>query len=647
MIGKITHGCRVGGLIRYLYGPGKANEHIDPRVVAGWREPEDLEPEITRGGRRDFRAMIDHLDMPLAGRQPGVDLARRCVWHCALRAAPEDPVLADEQWRDIAEEVMDSVGLARRGERGGCRWVAIRHADDHVHLAVTLARQDGRPASTSWDRRSMMRAMRRVEERYGLRLVASPQRTANRETLRGEVEKAARLNYRQPARDALRGYVETAAAGAGSTAEFFERLRGSGVLVEARHSQKFPGELSGYKVALEAYRTKDGGPVWYGGGKLAPNLSLPQLQARWQPPRAPQAPNQRPGPGEGHHRPGGSLGPQQGGSVKLRLRHEVDRAARRSSSWAEFLQELGEANVAVRKRMSERNPGEVTGYSVGYGHHVDEGGRPIFYGGAKLDAELSLPRLVARWGPAPADPPTTGPPTAEPVGEERATGDQEKGSSAPQGDDQAVPAAPRTSSGAFRLSAEERRTVWREAQEAATAATEHIRRVMHADPEAAADAARSAADALFATAKVAEPHGRGPLTTAAASYARAAREIHGRRPAPAPGGAELRMASMAVVLLASAAGERAALAFLVTALAGLVEAVGELRAVQGRAVQAAAARSTADQLRAEAARAAPPPNGAPEPRRSAPTSTQGESAHLLNVPCAGSSQPVRDQGRGR
>ena len=55
-----------------------------------------------------------------------------------------DPYLSDEQWRDIAETYLDRIGLAPKGDDLGCRWVAVRHADDHVHVVATLARQNGR-----------------------------------------------------------------------------------------------------------------------------------------------------------------------------------------------------------------------------------------------------------------------------------------------------------------------------------------------------------------------------------------------------------------------------------------------------------------------------------------------------------------------
>ena len=35
MIPNVTKGGRMGGLLSYLVGPGKRNEHTDPHLVAG------------------------------------------------------------------------------------------------------------------------------------------------------------------------------------------------------------------------------------------------------------------------------------------------------------------------------------------------------------------------------------------------------------------------------------------------------------------------------------------------------------------------------------------------------------------------------------------------------------------------------------
>jgi hypothetical protein len=42
-----------------------------------------------------------------------------------------------------------------------------------------------------------------------------------------------------------------------------------------------PGQITGYAVALVGHVSEDGIPLWYGGGRLAVELTLPQLRAAW------------------------------------------------------------------------------------------------------------------------------------------------------------------------------------------------------------------------------------------------------------------------------------------------------------------------------------------------------------------------------
>ena len=44
--------------------------------------------------------------------------------------------------RATARELLDGAGIAKQGDVGGPRWVAIRHAEDHIHIAAVLVRQD-------------------------------------------------------------------------------------------------------------------------------------------------------------------------------------------------------------------------------------------------------------------------------------------------------------------------------------------------------------------------------------------------------------------------------------------------------------------------------------------------------------------------
>ncbi len=163
-----------------------------------------------------------------------------------------------------------------------------RHGDDHIHIVAMLARQDGGKPSLSWERYKVRAACIAAEQRYGLRSTAPADRTAARRPTRAENEKAARRGLDEAPRITLRRQVTAAAASVGSEQEFFTRLDQAGVLVRKRFSVKDPGQVTGYAVALPGDTTKDGGPVWYGGGKLAADLSWPKLRQRWTSPRTAQ-----------------------------------------------------------------------------------------------------------------------------------------------------------------------------------------------------------------------------------------------------------------------------------------------------------------------------------------------------------------------
>jgi hypothetical protein len=286
VIGKISapRGKRVEPLIRYLFGPGRREEHTDPHVVAGWRHPAELEPPLRPDGSRDFRKLNGLLNQP--NDAMGSFASERPVWHCALRAAPGDKILSDDEWAQIAQDVMDRTGLCRPGEEDeAVRWVAVRHAGDHIHLVVMLARQDGRRPSVRNDRYRVRDACRAAERRYGLRSTSPADRTAPRYPTRAENEKTARRGLDETPRVTLRRAVATAAASSVTAEEFFARLRAAGITVRQRHSARNPGQLTGYAVALPGDVAKDGSPVWYSGGKLAADLTWPKLTQRWLPAR--------------------------------------------------------------------------------------------------------------------------------------------------------------------------------------------------------------------------------------------------------------------------------------------------------------------------------------------------------------------------
>ena len=576
MIGKVVRGSNVGKLLRYLYGPGRANKHTDPHLVAGFWDPQELEPDRRLDGSRDLRRLTGLLLQPLAVDRfggPG-----KPVWHCSVRAAPGDRLLSDAEWGRVASSVMDRTGFARLGDDLGARWIAVRHAPDHIHIVATLARQDGGRVPTWNDFFRVRVACRDAERRLGLTATAPADHTAAKRPTRAETEQAIQHGWDEPPRTTLRREVCAAAAGAGTEREFFAQLEHAGVLVRERHSTINPGEVTGYAVGLPEHTTKDGAVVWYGGGRLASDLTLPKLRARWARPAD-----------DGFARPVHSV------MARAVLRARVTVAAEQAQDEAGFFAQLRESDVLVRLRFSEINPGEVTGYAVALPAHTSQDGEHWWYGGGRLAGGLALPQLRRQWQ---QDRTGTGP-------------------------------AP----GSFRFTAPERDMLYRHAARQAEAATEQIRRSAGGDPFAAADAAWAAAAAFEATARAI----RDPaLRRAADTYDRAARAAYGKIPRWTTEGDRLRAAARLLAMMGGSE-EDSAMPAAVTLAAGLVrlaEAVGELRQAQQHAAQAAAARSAAEGLYAalNRSRAGAAALGRPVPARHAQRQPGERADHDFPMP---------------
>jgi hypothetical protein len=540
VIGKVIRGTHAGRLLHYLYGPGKANEHTDPHLIAGFSDPAGLEPERRPNGSPDLRRLAELLAQPLAALSgPGYD---KPIWHCAVRAAPDDRILTDAEWAQVAAEIMDRTGLAPAGDAQAVRWVAVRHAPDHVHIVATLACQDGTRPKTWNDYYRVREACLDAEQRLGLTATAPADRTAARRPSRAETEQAARRGWDEPPRTRLRREVHGAAAGASTEKEFFARLTGAGVLIRTRHSTVDPGAVTGYAVGLPGHVAKDGGTIWYGGGKLAADLTLPKLRTRWATPTTQDT------------SPAGPHLPATG--ARALLRGIVTSAAEQAGDESAFLDQLRTSGVLVRFRFSELNPSQVTGYAVALPGHIAKDGQPVWFGGGRLAPELSLPRLCNHWN------------TGDPAG----TGPHHK------------------------WAGQERDAIFEHVARQTAAAAEHVRRAALGEPALAADAAYAVADALHVAARVTRHQA---LRHAADAYDRAARAPYGRIPGHTRHGNQLRAAARLLALTRPATGDTTILAgSLITQLASLVIAVADLRQAQQHATQVAAARAAAERLHA-------------------------------------------------
>lgn len=269
-------GSDTAGLLFYLYGPGKRDEHEDPRMVAAWAPwvPDPARsPDATVG---DLALLLDAPVHAARGSTPAEH-----VYHVAVRVAPEDPLLTDEQWAEVARAMMSAAGIAPQDEKWGCRWVAVRHADDHIHIVATTIRQDGIQPNLRQDIVRMQRLARQFEVRWGLRRLISGDRTAKRWPTTGETRKASRRHLPGSAREQCERTVRTAAAAAASEDEFFARLRSAGLRV-ARRCGPGSSAPTGYTVTLPGDRDRVDRAVWFAGSSLAYDLSLPRVRERWQ-----------------------------------------------------------------------------------------------------------------------------------------------------------------------------------------------------------------------------------------------------------------------------------------------------------------------------------------------------------------------------
>ncbi|WP_405432387.1 mobilization protein [Streptomyces anulatus] len=278
MIPRIhKQGSSTRGLLNYLYGKGTRDEHVDPHLVASFDYL--MAPDPGRDSSATKEDLQRVLDQPLhlldEDQRPD-----QHVWHCSVRAAATDRILSDEEWGDIARRIVAATGIDPGGpDDAGCRWAAVRHADDHIHIIATLVREDGRRPDHHRSGQRAQAAARLIETDYDLHRVTPGDGTAAKRPTSAERHKAERQGRDRTARERLRETVRGASAGAASTDEFFDRLAADGLLIRKRIAPS--GDLLGYKVALPDDRNKDDEPVFYAGSTLAPDLSLPRIRERW------------------------------------------------------------------------------------------------------------------------------------------------------------------------------------------------------------------------------------------------------------------------------------------------------------------------------------------------------------------------------
>ncbi|MDQ3405624.1 MAG: hypothetical protein M3548_19905 [Actinomycetota bacterium] len=157
-------------------------------------------------GDVELSELVSQLDTPRALYD--VEVSGGHVWHLMLANRADDRPLDDEQWAQIVHDAMGRMGFEAEG-RAPAPWVAIHHGaskgeNDHVHVAVSLVREDGTRASIWRDRVKMSSLFRDTEQRYQLVQVDGRHGGGTLPAVdRADIEIAERLERPEPVRHTI------------------------------------------------------------------------------------------------------------------------------------------------------------------------------------------------------------------------------------------------------------------------------------------------------------------------------------------------------------------------------------------------------------------------------------------------------------
>lgn len=331
MMPNITRGSDPKGLLRYLFGKGRHNEHRDQHLIGSSR---DMQEGFGCDGKpvKPFSELADMFDRRYRGRladgkscppdrrgergNPGnVDGLDR-IWHCSLAIRAGEGILTDAQWDSIVRDFLRRMGMTDTGGEG-VTWVAVRHGlsrngNDHVHLVVQLAKDDGwyNPFNDRGKAQRACRAMERerpelvelgaVLDRDHIRYSYKEWRewaewkarqdhrgTTPWEDLSRDVRAGlcARVMADTMPRYAIGRIVRACALASHSEDEFIRRVRREGLNIDprlrkgvGRGSFTERSQVVGYTVT---WRSRDGWTERLSATDLGPDMRLRELRRTW------------------------------------------------------------------------------------------------------------------------------------------------------------------------------------------------------------------------------------------------------------------------------------------------------------------------------------------------------------------------------
>ncbi len=295
------------GLMRYLYGPGKTNEHTDQHAVAA---SSDLEfafagsltgaeaSELGRALEAAWHEQMAEANALVGAGRGGVsrstmksgtgavtDAEKEHVYHLIV-SLPPGAAWSDEQWSTIARDVVEGMGFTDSNEDAkGARWAAVRHGlsaggNDHLHIAVSLVRQDGRRVQLPQnDYRAAQQVRQRIEQTREFVLPLHEKSRSAARSLPGytQAEHAtAQERGVVPDRVVLQNVVRAAATSARTEAQWLDAV------MDVPDVEIEPVRwAAGGRDAVLGYKVRLGDGIWLTASQLAPDLTLAKIRPQW------------------------------------------------------------------------------------------------------------------------------------------------------------------------------------------------------------------------------------------------------------------------------------------------------------------------------------------------------------------------------
>ncbi|PRZ11718.1 relaxase/mobilization nuclease domain-containing protein [Nesterenkonia sandarakina] len=307
MMPNVTRGGRMAGLVMYLAGPGRANEHTNPQLIAG----HDMVTFAVEPGRAlsaddaldianilDFsrkqhgtRVLVSEREFDEArGEYVTTGKKDAHVWHASLSLKAEEGELAREKWAEVAHDFVEKMGFIDPEGVKTSRWAAIHHGaskngNDHIHIAVQLVREDGTKADVRHDFKRAQRVSNEIEKKHGLTVLASREHGYGISGDKpAELARAQDRDSGMTERAELRRRARTCLATASSQGEYIRHLQDLGVHVQPRFAKGDRNTIAGYRLAFPSASKDQGGDgrqIWYSPSKLDRSLAWPRIEERY------------------------------------------------------------------------------------------------------------------------------------------------------------------------------------------------------------------------------------------------------------------------------------------------------------------------------------------------------------------------------